>query len=186
VQYLEQRVAAQFERNRELNAALEDRERKLAELTRDQSLKEKSLLVLQQQLEHLNASNDRLTGEVHALRAERDACTAAAPKDSVSADAGVAPERPQGLFDAPPERIDDLRQIRGIGDSFEHRLNELGIYQFRQIAALNESEAVWIEDALKMFRGRIGRDDWVGQALALIAGNPWLHGASTPAQHPTP
>lgn len=187
VQYLEQRVAAQFERNRELNAALEDRERKLAELVRDQSLKEKSLLVLQQQLEHLNASNERLAGEVHALRAERDACAdAATQKGPASADAGVAPERPQGLFNAPPERIDDLKQIRGIGESFEHRLNELGIYQFRQIAALNEPEAVWVEDALKMFRGRIGRDDWVGQALALIAGDPWLHSASTPAQHPTP
>jgi predicted flap endonuclease-1-like 5' DNA nuclease len=168
VEYLEQRVAAQFERNRELASGVEERDKRIGDLLRDQSLKEKSLGVLQQQLEHLNHANDRLAAELRALR---DGAGELAPPESV--DSGVSPERPQGLFAAPPEQSDDLKRIRGIGAAFEHRLNELGVYQIRQIAAFTDAEIAWVENELRMFRGRIGRDDWIGQALDLLATQAW-------------
>ena len=48
-------------------------------------------------------------------------------------------------------------------------LNELGFYHFDQIAAWTEAEIQWVDNRLK-FKGRITRDDWIGQAKLLAAG----------------
>jgi predicted flap endonuclease-1-like 5' DNA nuclease len=77
--------------------------------------------------------------------------------------------KPNGLFELPPEHVDELQQIRGIGDGFERGLNKLGVYQFSQLAGLSAAEIVWIEAHLPTFHGRIERDDWPGQAAALMA-----------------
>jgi len=178
VEYLEQRIATQFEKQRELTRTLEERERKLVELERDRNLKDKSLTVLQQQLEHLTETNERLSLAVRDQKAqELPARVSVTPVPPPEADgSGVVPTEPQGLFAARPESVDDLQQIRGVGAAFEHKLNALGIYQYRQIASLNEAEALWVENALHVFRGRIGRDDWIGQALDLLAGKVWRPG----------
>jgi predicted flap endonuclease-1-like 5' DNA nuclease/predicted nucleic acid-binding Zn-ribbon protein len=185
VDYLEQRVATQFDRIRELGASLEERERTINELTRDQSLKDKSLAVLQQQLDHLNQANDRLAMELRELRS-----TAASPaaQDHAQPDPGPPPQRPQGLHARRPEEVDNLQQLRGIGAAFEHRLNELGIYQLKQIAALTEPEVVWLENELRMFRGRIDRDGWISQALDLLTATPWQRSvrADEPSSYATP
>lgn len=61
---------------------------------------------------------------------------------------------------------DDLKQISGIGPKLETVLNELGIWSFDQIAAWKVEEVAWVDDYLS-FKGRISRDDWIGQAHAL-------------------
>jgi NADH-quinone oxidoreductase subunit E len=48
-------------------------------------------------------------------------------------------------------------------------LNELGITRLSQIVNLEDDEMELIERELDMFKGRIVRDDWIGQAAALIA-----------------
>ncbi|MEP9347339.1 hypothetical protein [Xanthobacter sp. KR7-225] len=71
---------------------------------------------------------------------------------------------------APPEAgCDDLKLIKGIGPQNEARLHALGIHQLRQIAAWSAEEALWVGSYLA-FPGRIEREDWIGQARALIAG----------------
>jgi peptide/nickel transport system ATP-binding protein len=67
-----------------------------------------------------------------------------------------------------PEEPDDLKLISGIGAGIEAMLNELGIYKFEQIAKWRKAERDWVDDYLK-FKGRIERDDWVGQASKLAA-----------------
>ena len=62
---------------------------------------------------------------------------------------------------------DDLTQIIGIGKVFERTLHDLGIYQFRQIAAFGPAEIARINSELKEFKGRIEHDDWIGQAKEL-------------------
>ncbi|OZA86390.1 MAG: hypothetical protein B7X76_05205 [Azorhizobium sp. 39-67-5] len=66
---------------------------------------------------------------------------------------------------------DDLKQIKGIGPLNERKLNALGIYHFRQIAAWTPDEARWI-GAFLGFRGRVEREDWIGQARARSASVP--------------
>ena len=74
--------------------------------------------------------------------------------------------RPQLYAEAPTD-ADDLKQINGVGPKLEQALNELGVYRIAQIASWSEAEIAWIDDALVGFKGRITRDDWVGQARAL-------------------
>ncbi len=165
-EYLENRVANQFEKNRELIAALEERSKALASLEKDRDLKDKSLNVLRQQLEGERQTSERLASQLRDLRSRENAPRPEQPDDS------VAPVKPQNLFASAPGDVDDLQQIRGIGAAFEHRLNALGVYQYRQIAGFSDAEIVWLENELKTFRGRVGRDDWIGQAVALMRPPP--------------
>jgi NADH-quinone oxidoreductase subunit E len=44
----------------------------------------------------------------------------------------------------------------------------MGIWTYAQVAGWDGAETEWLDDALG-FRGRIGRDDWIGQAAKLAA-----------------
>lgn len=76
-------------------------------------------------------------------------------------------DRPDYL-PAPRDGVaDNLRRIKGIGPQNEARLNFLGIYHIDQIASWTPSEARWM-GAYLSFPGRIEREDWIGQAKALL------------------
>lgn len=72
-------------------------------------------------------------------------------------------------FATPPTDADDLKRIKGIGAVNEKALNELGIYQFTQIADWSSDNVNWVEGFLA-FPGRIGREQWVQQAKTLSQG----------------
>ena len=63
---------------------------------------------------------------------------------------------------------DDLTRIKGIGSFLEKKLNGLGIYTFEQISKFDAGLIEKVTTAIEFFPGRIERDDWVGQATALI------------------
>jgi predicted flap endonuclease-1-like 5' DNA nuclease len=73
------------------------------------------------------------------------------------------------FLEAPEGEKDDLKKISGIGPKIETTLNELGIFHYRQIAEFSEENIAWIDNYLS-FRGRIKRDNWVGQADILSQG----------------
>jgi NADH-quinone oxidoreductase subunit E len=85
----------------------------------------------------------------------------AAPK---AKSAAQVPERPSPV--ERPALPDDLKAISGVGPKLEKVLNDLGIWTYAQIANWGPGEIAWLEDHLSL-RGRIQRDDWVGQARAL-------------------
>lgn len=62
----------------------------------------------------------------------------------------------------------DLKNIKGIGPKVESLLNQSGIYSYRQIAAWSDAEIAAFDERLSL-RGRISRDDWVGQAKMLTS-----------------
>ena len=73
------------------------------------------------------------------------------------------------LWKAPRSgKPDDLKRISGIGPKLENALNAVGYYHFDQIAGWTDVEIAWIDDNVLEFRGRITRDDWVGQAKAMV------------------
>jgi predicted flap endonuclease-1-like 5' DNA nuclease len=76
---------------------------------------------------------------------------------------------PPPSLPSPEGEPDDLKKISGIGPSIEKTLHELGIYHFRQIAQFTPDNVAWIDQRLR-FRGRIQREDWIGQARRLAAG----------------
>jgi N utilization substance protein A len=76
-------------------------------------------------------------------------------------------ERPKPL-DGPIGEPDDLKKISGVGPRLEEKLNALGVYHYSQIAAFTPENVAWIDQYLN-FKGRIDRDDWIGQAGLLMA-----------------
>lgn len=89
---------------------------------------------------------------------------AKAPKRKAAPAAATA--KPAGKAS---RKADDLKAISGVGPKLEIVLNGLGIRTYAQVAALTATEIASIEDQLG-FKGRIVRDDWAGQARALMKG----------------
>lgn len=77
--------------------------------------------------------------------------------------------RPPALDVPEGDGADDLKQLKGIGPQNEQRLNEIGIFHLRQIAAWTPEQAAWVGSYLA-FPGRIEREDWMGQAKAILEG----------------
>jgi len=79
---------------------------------------------------------------------------------------GIIPDRP-----APRRRgrPDDLKRIRGIGVLVEKKLNALEVDTYGQIARWTAADIKYFSERLD-FKGRIEREDWVGQAKILEAG----------------
>lgn len=82
---------------------------------------------------------------------------------------------PPLMLNAPEGRPDDLTRIKGIGPKLSSRLNELGVFHFKQIADWSEPQSRWVEDYLAS-KGRVSREQWVSQARVLSAnGSATLH-----------
>ena len=87
-------------------------------------------------------------------------------KATASAAAAAAVEP---LFETPAGEANDLKKISGVGPVLEKKLNALGITRFDQVANFSDEEIAKIDEALN-FKGRIMRDDWIGQAKTLAGG----------------
>jgi len=101
-----------------------------------------------------------------AVKVEKKPAKKVAKKEEAPAEsAGTKPE----LLTEAPDNKDDLKNITGVGPKLEETLNKLGVFHFAQVAAWTADEVQWVDDNLS-FKGRIDRDDWVGQATELMNG----------------
>ncbi len=75
------------------------------------------------------------------------------------------------------------KKISGIGPGIEKTLHELGVFHYRQIAAFTPENVAWVNQRLR-FKGRIERENWIGQAKTLVRGRsrPADGPAGAPAQ----
>ena len=94
--------------------------------------------------------------------------------ETVKADTAPQPEgssidEKRGLiYTDKPADIDDLKVISGVGPVLENKLNDFGIYTYKQIADWSEANITEFDDLLT-FKGRILRDNWLTQAAELHA-----------------
>ena len=70
---------------------------------------------------------------------------------------------------------DNLARIRGIDETREKRLNELGIKTYREIEKMTAEDEAALEQRLGLAHGTIGREGWREQAALLGAGNEDEH-----------
>jgi len=88
------------------------------------------------------------------------------------APAAAPPPRAGGPFLAAPEGAkDDLTRIKGVGPKLSARLDELGVFHYRQIAGWTPAEVMEVDSHLGVFKGRIERDRWQAQAALLASGD---------------
>ena len=90
----------------------------------------------------------------------------ATEKPKAAPKAKAAKEEPAAIFSAPKGDADDLKKISGVGPVLEKKLHASGVTQYAQIAAFSKDDIAKLDEALN-FKGRIERDDWIGQAKAL-------------------
>ena len=100
-----------------------------------------------------------------ATAEKKDAAPAAAAPAAAPVDAAPV------LHDAPKDsKADDLELIWGVGPKLRELLNKMGVWHFDQIASWTEKEIRWVDARLEDFKGRIERDDWIGQSKKLASG----------------
>jgi predicted flap endonuclease-1-like 5' DNA nuclease len=75
-------------------------------------------------------------------------------------------ERPLGLLAPPRGQGDDIQRMAGVGAVTAKRLNQLGIWTFRQIAAWSPDNERWVDSYLAS-PGRVAREQWREQAATL-------------------
>ena len=107
-------------------------------------------------------------GELVDAPVEEVLDTVEAPKE-IEEDIPEAVGTKPALYTEAPSEKDDLKKITGVGPKLEEAMNKLGVYQFAQVASWTNDEIMWIDDSLSV-KGRIERDDWVGQVSELIKG----------------
>jgi len=95
--------------------------------------------------------------------------TSAATTGSGSGAGSAVVTRETLRFDNRETQADDLQRIKGIGPVLEKDLNDIGVYNFSQIANFSQSEIDNINTAFD-FPGRIERDEWIPQARRLHQG----------------
>ncbi|MEX3011630.1 50S ribosomal protein L21 [Hoeflea sp. TYP-13] len=101
-----------------------------------------------------------------AAEKPKAAAPKAATKEKAPAKAKAADDAPAAIFSAPKGDADDLKKISGVGPVLEKKLHAFGVTQYAQIAAFSKDDIAKLDEALN-FKGRIERDDWIGQAKAL-------------------
>ena len=99
-----------------------------------------------------------------AVKVEKKAAKKKVAKEEAPAES--AGTKPTLLTEAPAEK-DDLKKISGVGPKLEETLNKMGVYHFSQVSAWTPDEIQWVDDNLS-FKGRIDRDDWIGQATEMM------------------
>lgn len=132
----------------------------------------KALQDARDEIGRLQRENDSLSSVAARHQAALEASQSSAmPK---SADSGAAPKsvKKQGAASpktaSKPIKANDLTELKGLGPKAAEALNAGGVISFEQIAAWTKSDIAKWDEALTA-RGRIVRDDWVGQAKAKIA-----------------
>lgn len=71
------------------------------------------------------------------------------------------------VFTEKPRIVDDLKLISGVAEVLEGKLNDYGVYTFRQVMEWSPQNIEEFQQLLPAFKDRIIREDWIGQATHL-------------------
>ncbi len=101
---------------------------------------------------------------------KKEAAKKTTKKATPKAEAKAAPtkvdEKLGLLYTSAPAEVDDLKKISGVGPVLEEKLNESGLYTFKQVTEWSAANIEAFDDILS-FKGRIERDNWIEQAKTL-------------------
>lgn len=158
-----------------LQAEIATRDARIAQLERDVAASRDQVRPLSDEVDRLRREQARRVAAPTAATTAADAASVdmAGPAlmGGVIAPTAVPPAEPVSAFlDAPRGTPDNLTLMKGVGDRFAAKLNEIGVFHFRQIAGWSPDEVRIADSKLDTFRGRVERDQLVEQAKLLAAG----------------
>lgn len=153
-------------------AEIATRDARIAQLERDVAASRDQVRPLSDEVDRLRRENaKRVTTSAPVAPAAGLDMTAPAMMGGVIEPAPVMSTEPLPAFlDAPRGTADNLTLMKGVGDRFAARLNEIGVFHYRQIAGWSPADVGIADAKLDTFRGRIERDQLVEQAKLLAAG----------------
>ncbi len=153
-------------------AEIATRDARIAQLERDVAAARDQVRPLSDEVDRLRRENaKRVTTTVAAAPTAGLDMTAPAMAGGVVEPAAVQPAEPLPAFlDSPRGPADNLTLMKGVGDRFAAKLNEIGVFHYRQIAGWSPADVGIADAKLDSFRGRIERDQLVEQAKLLAAG----------------
>ena len=162
---LRERAAAAEARVREVEAARDATDARIAAIERKGDMLAERARSLEEELARLQAT----LAAAQARQAEFEAALRRAREELNRKRNGAAVPAlaPEGVPTDPAG--DDLTRIKGIGRKIQERLNALGIRTLAQLAALTPEEIARVDAAIE-FPGRVERERWVEQAKALLRG----------------
>ena len=70
------------------------------------------------------------------------------------------------LYTSRPKQVDDLKKISGVASVLEKRLNDFGVYRFKQVADWDQPNVDEFSERIG-FKGRVERDRWIPQCQRL-------------------
>lgn len=155
-----------------VRAEIATRDARIAQLERDVAASRDQVRPLSDEVDRLRReSAKRVTTTVPAATPTGLDMTGPAMMGGVVEPVAVQPAEPLPAFlDAPRGTADNLTLMKGVGDRFAAKLNEIGVFHYRQIAGWSPAEVSIADAKLDTFRGRIERDQLVEQAKLLAAG----------------
>ncbi len=140
--------------------------------------------IFEAKLDKLSAENEMLKARINEVKASGGnpplevGAIHASSTDASEPDLGIAAEktvlRKKIMTDGAQK--DDLTQIGGVGPFIQQQLYDAGIYSYEQISQFDKAQIENITREIGYFPGRIEKDDWVGQAKALMTNPPKTKG----------
>ena len=130
--------------------------------------------LLRQRTEELNDANWRLEQATNAADASVVLILNQQLKDAreelarAKAKAG-APPAEAGPPAPAPATADDLTRLKGVGEKVAEQLVAAGVTRFEDVVALDLEAMKASQHPLHGLRARIAKDDWIGQAQALLS-----------------
>ncbi|MEM7456143.1 MAG: hypothetical protein AAF456_17490 [Planctomycetota bacterium] len=122
---------------------------------------------LREELERLRAEISDLRSDMHTSEPQILSAPFGAEIDQEYGGHIQHDERRGVVFTTVPDQVDDLKLISGIAEVLETKLNNYGVYTFKQIAEWDDIAVQEFSELLETFKDRIYRDDWRGQASIL-------------------
>jgi len=132
----------------------------------------KALQAAKDEIGRLQRENDSLSSVAARHQAALEVSQSSAKPESADPEPVAKPSKKKAAASpktsSRPIEVNDLTELKGLGPKAAEALNAAGVTSFHQIAAWTKADIAKWDEALTA-RGRIERDDWVGQAKAKLA-----------------
>ena len=89
---------------------------------------------------------------------------------SAKAKVPAEPKRGKSAVQQTAGKADDMTKLKSVGPKAAEAIVAAGVTSFAQIAGWSDEDVAWADGNIKGAKGKASRDDWRGQAKALVEG----------------